>query len=342
MLFARLCKLFLPSILFGSLLGLNAPLAWSAGSAIAIDGQVINERVSHGLVAAYGVDESGYVSHKPLATGTTNSLGQFSILIPGQYAGPLRLTVRPHPDKKTLATCSARKFCGKYLEPNSDITATFLPLDTNKNGLIDTGEQYAISNHYELSATLPLVKPGGQYTVYVTPLTDVASRITDSIGRTNSALIIHANRWVARQFDLGFNILSTRPLDIFASQPIPSPASPETHNGLTYALLSSAFREYSINHYNGDAQIAQNECGWSFSVAFLKEPGALHAKPENLPPCYADLRSAAAAIGDDLPNIVNAKVTRDYRRAVIELNNTLHGSTENGTLVSLSINPTNE
>lgn len=300
-----------------SLLLLYAQTAWSFTGKSTIQGQVLNEKIIHGAVAAYGIERSGYLSKTPLARSETDSEGHFEIKIPAHYAGPLQLTVYNHPERLTLSTCTARKFCGAFKQTdNANSTDNrFDPKDKNNNNLIDFGELFVVNKNYAISATIPHIESNQQINVYITPLTDIASQISDSSGRKNARLIAYANRWVAQQFQLTFSILKTQPIDIAGMAYVPRSISEHYSKQLRYALLAAAFTNYGMTHYKGDTQSARLECGWSFSIAFLKKALTTKTKPDSVPVCYMNIVKAAAVLGDELPNLVNDIAARSLRYA---------------------------
>lgn len=148
----------------GSASSINKPAPKS------VSGTAVKGIIANGLVEAYAVSLG--VKGDLLASTSTDSLGNYSISIPGEYLGPVLIEISAKENNATLMTCDAAGGCGAFTGVSEK--------DLNNNSRIDFGEQYPLNSDFTLRALVPYRNLSQVANVDVTLLTHLAVAYAES------------------------------------------------------------------------------------------------------------------------------------------------------------------
>ncbi|HET8704922.1 MAG TPA: hypothetical protein VFM46_01365, partial [Pseudomonadales bacterium] len=202
-----------------------ASAAQNDPNAAHVAGYVMKGAVAHGVVTAYAVTNGQ--KGELLANALTDANGYYSLNIPSNYAGPVKIEV--HAGSDSTMICDAADGCGD--------AASIPSYDTNRNGKIDFGEEFPLDSDFELDAAVPSVTGGTSLNAAVTTITHMAAQYAERFSSgLNADSIAEANSQAANIFSVTGNILNLTPPNLASSDAISKSDAASIH----YAIMSAA------------------------------------------------------------------------------------------------------
>ncbi len=208
--------------------GSNSITQSSAASVVEktiIKGTVSKGVIQNGIVSIFGIDNG--TPDSLLASAVTDNYGQFTAQITG-YDGPVYIEVRAATTgEPTLMMCDVAAGCGTFSTGNAH--------DTNLNNVIDFGEQFAVSQDFLLTASLPASQLNSPTSI--STLTHLATQFAAQFPQgINDISIAVAMSQIESLFGIDSSLMTLRAIDITD----PTAVSNASVDELRYALLSGA------------------------------------------------------------------------------------------------------
>lgn len=212
---------------------ITSTLSGTANKGIIIDGVVNAYKIKNGLIES-----------TPIATGTTDDKGKYSLNI-SDYSGPLQVVVSAGANSKMK--CDAINGC-----------------DTDDNGTLDAnfGDTISMPSTLKMEAIIPKLT-GGTVNGSVNPLTHMAAAYAKSYGMGELGIQVAIDR-IEALFDID-DLLGTDPLDITDSSAVSSATTSDV-NALKIAYLSAAIAKIAGEEFNGDVAAALNLLATNYAV----------------------------------------------------------------------------
>ncbi|MDX1692199.1 MAG: hypothetical protein R3208_00460 [Ketobacteraceae bacterium] len=195
-----------------------------------VSGTAVKGVIANGIVRAYAI-ENGQTA-ETLVTTSTDTSGNYSLRIPGDYDGPVLISISVRDDGSTLMTCDAAGGCGVF--------SGLSELDGNQNGTIDFGEQFPLGNDFEISALVSASSLSAANHVDVTLLTHLAAVYAGSFPQGYDNLSAElAITQIASLFQLNDNLFTLNAPDITNSEDFASASPSEKRYGLLTSSLAA-------------------------------------------------------------------------------------------------------
>ncbi|MDH5259238.1 MAG: hypothetical protein OEX07_14585, partial [Gammaproteobacteria bacterium] len=212
---------------------ITSTLSGTANKGIIIDGVVNAYKIKNGLIES-----------TPIATGTTDDKGKYSLNI-SDYSGPLQVVVSAGANSKMK--CDGINGC-----------------DTDGNGTLDAnfGDTISMPSTLKMEAIIPKLT-GGTVNGSVNPLTHMAAAYAKSYGMGELGIQVAIDR-IEALFDID-DLLGTDPLDITDSSAVSSATTSDV-NALKIAYLSAAIAKIAGEEFNGDVAAALNLLATNYAV----------------------------------------------------------------------------
>ena len=192
-----------------------------------VSGTAVKGVIANGIVQAWAVD-NGAVDRLLVST-STDSQGNYSLSIPGDYRGPVLIEISARDDGTTLMTCDGAAGCGSFTGISDN--------DTNANGLIDFGEKYVLDSQFRLKALVPNSKLSQAGNLDITLLTHLAASFAASFPQGYDNLSAElAITQIANLFELSENPFSLNAPDLTN----PEDFAAATDQERLYSLISSS------------------------------------------------------------------------------------------------------
>ena len=193
----------------------------------AVSGTAVKGVIANADVTAHAI-QFGVISEL-LASTNTDASGNYSLMIPGEYEGPVLITISARNDGSSLMTCDGAGGCGDFTGLSEH--------DSNINGSIDFGEQYNLPNDFSLRALVPARQVGQLANVDVTLLTHLAAAYAETFPQGFDNLSAElAITQIANLFDLDANLFELNTPDLTNNEDFSRASESEK----LYALLTSS------------------------------------------------------------------------------------------------------
>lgn len=291
--------------------------------AVKVSGSAVKGVISNGIVTLYSIDDQG-AQAGVLGSGVTDQLGAFNVDIPQSYSGLVEVVVAATGDSAspTLMVCDASAGCGFFNLSTQ--------LDSNQNGVIDFGEQFALNSSFEISHIVAYSE-GEPFSVHVTPLTHLTSRFAKSLeGGATVENFNLARSQVANLFDLVSAFDELEAVDITQLEDLDGVDG----DVLNYSLISASFA--GLASEGGDL----GEIIEQLTVDFVNNRGQLilvgssdsEVSLSRIFQNAIDLTNqlgAASDVLDPLRNMLTQQVTQTLTAEVGELSESLYSATVN-------------
>lgn len=216
-------KHFKVSILAAALLAAGCGGGGGGGTAaqpepLAVTGTAVKGIIIGGVVEAFAITD-GQVADTPLATTTTDASGNYSLELPGDFSGDIKILVRGAESGSSMK-CDLAAGC-----------------DSDGDGTADAqfGESVALTPAFSLSALRPNV--AGEVAVNVTALTDLATRLAEQNPNGLDVTSIEgANSQVANLFGITGDLSALPVIDLTDGESL---AAVSDNSARRAALLSA-------------------------------------------------------------------------------------------------------
>ncbi|WP_156948414.1 hypothetical protein [Marinobacterium jannaschii] len=194
-----------------------APTSGSTVSGTAVKGIIRN-----GVVKAYAVTNGSVDRSRELATATTDSNGKYSLVLPTDYEGPVKVEISAVAD--TVMVCDIAAGCG---------TTAF-------------GATLSLESDFNMGAVIANAKPNTTISTPITPLTHMAAGLAEKAG-INADKVHESNTQVANLFNLD-TITDYELIDVTDPDKLAA-ASPEAQKA---SLLAAALMEAALSTTGDD------------------------------------------------------------------------------------------
>jgi hypothetical protein len=219
-----------------------------------IDGKAVKGALINANVQIFAV-EDGNLAAEPLAEGTTDQTGAFSLSLPEPFSGPAKIVVRADGSSSTMR-CDSFGGCDA---------------DGDGGPEVDYGDEFFLSDSYQLVLYTVIAPGAGAVKRYPTALSDLAARLAEEnpFG-LNPASIEGANSQVANLFGLTGDLTAT---------PVADASDPDALGGLESAdsvklsLLSAGVLNAANDVY---ARLSAEEALRAFADQFVSDEGQLY------------------------------------------------------------------
>lgn len=258
-------------------------------SASELNGRAVKGALLNAKVQAFAVENQA--KGRLLATGSTDSQGEFELSVEADYSGAVLIEVSPMDDGSlTLMNCDFPAGCG---------SADLIPVeyDVNANNIIDFGEQFPVPQGFIMRA----YKSSSAGDAYVTPLAHLAASLAEAQGVSDNS-IIHAYQQIAQLVGLSEDVFSKKPFDLTELE-----GQAVSTEQMTFAVLSA-----SVFAFEGD------DIGVSLST-YARSLGAAN----NAETAVVDLARVGKSVTNELariyPDLENriSEVHTNFQRTLI-------------------------
>jgi len=194
----------------------------SVSTGSTVSGTAVKGIIRNGVVTAYAVSNGSVDRSRELATTTTDANGKYSLVLPLDYEGLVKVEISAAPD--TVMVCDISSGCG---------TAAF-------------GATLPLESDFNMGVVVTDAKPNTTISTPITPLTHMAAGLAEKAG-ISADQVNESNTQVANLFNLNsitlYELIDVTDPDALAA------ASPEAQKA---SLLAAALMEAALDTTGGE------------------------------------------------------------------------------------------